>query len=203
MQTGGIVLCGGESRRMGRPKAWLPVGPEAMLQRVVRIVGEVVAPVVVVGAPQQELPELPPEVRLVRDARRGRGPLQGLAAGLGALEPPVEAAYVSGCDVPLLRPAFVRHVVESLGDADVGVPYTDGHYHPLAAVYRTRILAEVERLLAADRLRPFFLFEAAQVRTLGAEELCRVDPGLDSLRNVNTREDYLAALRDLGIEPGD
>ena len=54
LSIGGIVLCGGESRRMGRPKAWLPFGDELMLQRVVRILGEVVNPIVVVAAPGQD-----------------------------------------------------------------------------------------------------------------------------------------------------
>ena len=43
MRRGAIILCGGASSRMGRDKAWLPFGPdEVMLQRVVRLVGEVV-----------------------------------------------------------------------------------------------------------------------------------------------------------------
>ena len=45
MNVGGIVLCGGRSSRMGRPKAWLPFGDELMLPRVVRILREVVEPV--------------------------------------------------------------------------------------------------------------------------------------------------------------
>ena len=44
MNVGGIVLCGGRSRRMGRPKAWLPFAGEVMLPRVVRLLSEVVAP---------------------------------------------------------------------------------------------------------------------------------------------------------------
>ena len=42
LRVGGIVLCGGQSKRMGRPKAWLPVGEELMLPRVVRLLGEAV-----------------------------------------------------------------------------------------------------------------------------------------------------------------
>ena len=53
-------LCGGKSTRMGVPKATLPFGPETMLQRVVRLLGTVVSPIVVVAARGQELPELPP-----------------------------------------------------------------------------------------------------------------------------------------------
>src|SRR5947207_9913868 len=108
MNVGGIVLCGGQSKRMGRPKAWLPFGGELMLPRVVRLLGEAAAPVVVVAAPGQEVPPLPPDVTVVRDEEKGRGPLQGLAAGLDALAGRAEAAYLSSCDVPFLRPAFVR-----------------------------------------------------------------------------------------------
>ena len=66
----GIVLCGGKSTRMGVPKATLPFGPETMLQRVVRLLGTVVSPIVVVAARGQELaPELP-RARRDRHARR-------------------------------------------------------------------------------------------------------------------------------------
>ncbi len=80
MQVGGVVLCGGQSRRMGRAKAWLPFGTEIMLPRVVRLLGEAVSPIVVVAAPEQDLPPLPDDVRVVRDEEKGRGPLQGLDA---------------------------------------------------------------------------------------------------------------------------
>src|SRR5262245_24571473 len=95
LQVGGVVLCGGRSSRMGRPKAWLPFAGEIMLPRVVRLLREVVSPVVVVAAPGQDVPPVPPEVRVVRDEREGRGPLQGLAAGLDALQGHAEAAYLS------------------------------------------------------------------------------------------------------------
>src|SRR5919108_6298616 len=85
LRTAGIVLCGGQSSRMGRPKAWLPFAGEVMLPRVVRLLGEAVAPVVVVAAPGQDVPELPAGIEIVRDPEPGRGPLQGLAAGLVAL----------------------------------------------------------------------------------------------------------------------
>src|SRR5687767_10615246 len=60
----GIILCGGKSSRMGRPKALLPFGPELMLERVVRILSAVVSPIVVVAAPEQDLPPLSDDVLL-------------------------------------------------------------------------------------------------------------------------------------------
>jgi molybdenum cofactor guanylyltransferase len=197
-RVGGIVLCGGQSKRMGRPKAWLPFAGEVMLPRVVRLLGEAVRPVVVVAAPDQDVPPLPPEVAVVRDEEKGRGPLQGLAAGLNALRGRAEAAYLSSCDVPFLRPAFVRRLVELLGDHAVCVPRVGDYHHPLAAVYRPEVADAVARLLAEDRLRPFFLFEAVPTRVVGEAELAGADPTFQTLRNLNTPEDYEAALREVG-----
>ena len=197
-RTGGIVLCGGQSKRMGRPKAWLPFASEIMLPRVVRLLGEAVAPVVVVAAPDQDLPPLPAGVEVVRDEEKGRGPLQGLAAGLAALRGRADAAYLSSCDVPFLRPAFVRRLVDLLGEHAICVPRVGEYHHPLAAVYRVDVADAVARLLAEDRLRPFFLFEAVPTRVVEAAELADVDPTFETLRNLNTPEDYEAALRSVG-----
>ena len=102
------MLAGGRSTRMGRPKANLEWHGSTLLHRVTGIVGRAVEGlVVVVRAPDQELPELPPGVRVVEDAAEGRGPLQGLAAGLAAVAGEADLAYVSSTDVPLLHPAFV------------------------------------------------------------------------------------------------
>jgi molybdenum cofactor guanylyltransferase len=198
VNVGGIILSGGKSSRMGWPKAELPFGPELMLQRVVRLLGSIVEPLIVVAAAGQELPPLPPGVRVVRDRREGRGPLEGLDAGLAALQGEAEAAYATGCDVPLLVPAFVEQMLQQLGDYQVAVPVDDGFYHPLAAVYRLQVLGEIRTLLAADRLRPRFLFERVRTRRVPVEVLRAVDPDLLTLANVNTPADYTTAVRRAG-----
>ena len=158
----GIVLAGGRSSRMGSPKAALEWHGSTLLRRICGIVGRAVdGPVVVVRAPEQELPELPDGVEVVEDAREGRGPLQGIAAGLHAVRDGADAAYVSSTDVPLLHPRFVATVLQALDDeTDVVLPEVGGHRHPLAAAYRTALAEQVERLIAADRMKPAFLFEA-------------------------------------------
>jgi molybdopterin-guanine dinucleotide biosynthesis protein A len=199
MKSAGVVLCGGKSTRMGVPKATLPFGPETMLQRVVRLLGTVVSPIVVVAAPGQSLPELPDQVIVTRDEREARGPLEGLRAGLKVLPSSVGFAYVTSCDVPLLVPGFVERMVELLGDHDIAVMEVDGFPHPLSAVYRRDTLPQVESLLAADRLRPVFLFDAVRTRRVRPQEMTSVDPQLRTLRNLNTREDYLAALAEASL----
>jgi len=196
------VLCGGKSTRMGVAKATLPFGPETMLQRVVRLLATTVSPIVAVAARDQELPPLPADVIVTRDEREARGPLEGLRAGLKALPESVDAAYVTSCDVPLLVPAFVEHMLMLSDGYDIAVMEIDGFTHPLSAVYRRSVLPHAESLLAQDRLRPVFLFDAVRTRRVSPAEMRVADPDLRTLRNLNTREDYEAALKDADVAGG-
>ena len=196
-----IVLAGGRSSRMGSPKAALDWHGSTLLRRVTGIVGRVVTgPVVVVSAPGQSLPELAPPVEVVTDAREGRGPLQGLAAGIAAIGGRAQSAYVSSTDVPLLHPAFVQHVLRRLGDdVDVVLPEIGGYRQPLSAAYRVDLLDTVDQLIAADKMRPAFLFERCRVLRLSGEAMLEdsaiaaLDPRLESVSNLNEQADYQRA----------
>ena len=201
MEYAAVVLCGGRSTRMGLAKATLPFGPETMLARTVRLLGEVVGRIVVVASPGQDVPDLPGRVLLARDRHEGRGPLEGIAAGLSSLPAAVEAAYVTGCDAPLLAPAFVARMFDLLGEFSIAVPCFGGYEYPLAAVYRVSILPAIGELLSADRLRPAYLFDRVPTRRVTQELLLEVDPTLGSLDNVNRPADYLDALARAGFTP--
>lgn len=192
MRLGGIILCGGESRRMGRPKAWLPFAGEPLLCRVVREVARAAAPLLIVAAEGQALPAV--GVPVVRDERPGRGPLEGLAAGLAALD--ADAAFVTACDAPFLTADFVRRLAAQLGDADMVVPQVGGRRHPLPGVYRVAALPLVQALLAEGTLKLGALLDRARARVVGPAEL---GEGAErALRNVNTPEEYVAAVREIG-----
>ena len=194
----GIVLAGGKSSRMGSSKAALYWHGSTLLRRVTGIVARSVdGPVVVVSAPGQALPALDGAVEVVADEREGRGPLQGLAAGLAAIGDRAEVAYVSSTDVPLLHPAFVRRVVSAVDDGfDVALPDVGGYRQPLSAAYRVALANTVQELVAADRMRPAFLFERSRVLHLGEADLLkdgalnRLDPELASVSNLNEPADY-------------
>ena len=146
-------------------------------------------PIIVVAAAGQDLPALD-GVTITRDRVTGEGPLRGMEAGLEALQGQAEAAYVASCDTPLLRPAFVARMVALLQENDIAVPVVEGRYHPLAGVYRTTLLPAIRELLARERRRPFFLFEACRTRRVSPAEWADADPDMSSLRNINTPEDY-------------
>ena len=187
---------------MGADKAFLPFGPEVMLLRVVRILSEAVCPVLVVAAPGKEMPDLPAGVVVVRDEVTGKGPLQGLVTGLRALPDSVHAAYVSSCDVPLLRSEFVRHLAGLLGDSSAVVPEHEGLFHPLAAVYSRTVLGTAETMLKEECYRLSLLVDRCDARLVPVHELREVDPDLQSLMNLNHQGEYRRALRLAGLQPG-
>ena len=195
------MLAGGRSSRMGTPKAALEWHGSTLLYRTAAIVARATGgPVVVVRASGQELPELPKAVTVVDDPREGKGPVQGIAAGLAALVGQADATFVTSTDLPFLHPAFINTVLRALEDgSDVALPVARGYQQPMAAAYRTSLAGLAERLVQEDRLRPAFLFQECAVTrlddaTLLADPVLKErDPDLDSVLNVNTPDDYQAA----------
>lgn len=185
---------------MGTSKAALEWHGSTLLRRVTGIVSRAVdGLVVVVRAPGQPLPSLPPCIAVLDDPAEGRGPLQGIAVGLAALAAEAETAFVCSTDLPLLHPAFVRRVTGEAEGADIVLPVVRGHRQPLAACYRTALAEHAAGLVAADRLRPAFLQEGKVVTELDDADLLSdptlssLDAELDSVSGVNSPEDYAAA----------
>jgi molybdopterin-guanine dinucleotide biosynthesis protein A len=202
--TAGVVLAGGRSTRMGTPKAALDWHGSTLVRRAAGIVARAVdGPVVVVRAPGQELPWLPASVELADDAREGRGPLEGIAAGLAAIGERAQVVYVSGVDAPLLHPAFVRRVLALLDrDADVALPHAHGFAQPLAAAYRTAVASPLRALLreggqpgTGALLRRCRVAELDEAMLLADPDVAALDPALDSLLNLNDPDEYAAARR--------
>ena len=178
---------------MGSPKAFLPIDGEPMIRRVLAALRAAVGTVVVVAAEGQELPPLPAGVLVARDPVPDGGPLVGFAAGWATLPSAVSAAFVASCDLPLLHPDFVRHLLASLGDAMAAVPRDAEGLHPLAAAYRRAAADTAASLLAAGRRSMHGLLAA-----LPAVTTVEGFPHARSLRNVNTPAEYAA----LAGEPG-
>jgi molybdopterin-guanine dinucleotide biosynthesis protein A len=137
------------------------------------------------------------QIRVACDENPGRGPLEGLAAGLKAMPDHVEAVYATSCDVPLMATEFVRAMFNHLGNHEIAVPVEGQFHHPLAAVYRPRVLTTVQQLLNANRLRPRFLFDEVDTIEVDVESLREFDPTLSTLMNLNHPDDYEKALQQL------
>jgi len=116
---------------------------------------------------------------------------------------PIVAAYITGCDFPLLLPEFVTAVCSRLGEHQASVPVVAGIRQTLASVVRIEVLSTVEQMLLDDQRTTHALFDRVDTRWIEEAELRNFDPQLVSLRNVNTRDDYQAALIEAGFGPID
>lgn len=187
MSTAGVVLCGGLSSRMGRPKALLPWCGKPLVAHMVGVLRAVVDAVYVVSSEALALPEL--DATTVVDREPDLGPLAGIREGLSALSE--ERAFVVATDTPFLTAEFVRAV---LAASEVAAPVDgEGFVQPLAAVYPARGAEIADRLLAGGERKPKKLLDALSFRAVAAEEL----PDVRSLRGFNTPGAYLEAVRSL------
>jgi molybdopterin-guanine dinucleotide biosynthesis protein A len=188
---------------MGAAKASLDWHGSTLLRRTLGVLDRVVnGPLLVVCAPGQPLPEIPPQVEIVEDPEEGLGPMQGIAAGLAALAGRAHAAFVCSTDLPFLHPAFIRRVLTALtDDLEVVLPIARGYPQPLAAAYRISLATLAAEVVAAGELRPAFLYQRCatlrldEATLLADPMLATADPALDSVVNVNSPDDYRAARR--------
>lgn len=187
-----IILCGGESKRMGQSKALLEFEGEALLARICRIVGEVADPVIVVSAKGQAVPALPESCLLVEDDVPFAGPLAGLCKGYGALSRPGEYTFVCGCDYPFLTVRFLLGLLEKANREDV-IAIASDRPQPLCAWYRAQALTEASQLLASGEKRLSKLFDRLIVREVEMSELKAVG-GKRATITVNTPEEFREAI---------
>lgn len=185
-----VILVGGKSSRMGRPKALLPFDGEPLIAHVVRGLKKMFAEALVVAAPDQELPELP--ARLVRDEIAYQGPVSGIYHGLSASTQ--EVCFVTSCDAPFLNLTLIAHLISQISDHDVVVPYWEDRFQPLHGVYRTSCSPLLKDQLERGELRPIFLYDKVRTRKIHEEEIRRFDPDGLSFLNMNSPAEYKTAL---------
>jgi molybdopterin-guanine dinucleotide biosynthesis protein A len=186
-----IILTGGKSSRMGQAKALLLFDGEPLITHIARALKRMFAEIVVVAAPEQELPALP--VNIVRDEVAYQGPVGGIYYGLRAAGG--KFCFVTSCDAPFLNGALISYLTAQISGYDVVVPYWEGRYQPLHAVYRRSLLPLVKQQLERSELRPIYLFDKIRTRKVVEQEINALDPEGLSFLNMNTPQDYQAALQ--------
>jgi molybdopterin-guanine dinucleotide biosynthesis protein A len=180
MQASLLLLAGGMSNRMGRPKAWLEVGDTNLLRWMADRLGPAFSEVMVSFAEPEQMEQLVP-YRLVFDRKRSAGPLAGLEAGLSATRS--EVTFALACDMPYVTREFAEMAVAAAHGCDAAVPRIDGRAEPVCAAYRRSALPAIAAALDSGRLTAGGVLDQLEVTWL--EDL---DP--DLFRSLNTPGDY-------------
>ena len=188
----GIVLAGGRSSRMGRPKALLPIGGngETFFDRVTRTLLDAGLDhvVVVVGADAEAIrAAVAPRagVRIVDNPDHERGQLTSLVAGLDAIEGGhVEAALMTLIDVPLVSSATVRTLLSERRSRPAPIirPVSNGrHGHPV--IFDRALFVELRAADPRQGAKPVVRSHAAAIVDVPVD-----DEG--AFTDIDTLEDY-------------
>jgi molybdopterin-guanine dinucleotide biosynthesis protein A len=175
-----LVLAGGASRRMGRPKAWLEVGDTILLRWVIDRLAPDFSEVVTSFAEPEQL-EQPIPYRVVFDRKHSAGPLAGIEAGLVAARH--DPVFVIACDMPYVTLEVAAIAVAAARNCDAAVPRIDGRPEPVCAAYRRSALPYISAALDGGRRR------AAEVLA-GMDVTWLENIGSDVVRSLNTPDDY-------------
>jgi molybdopterin-guanine dinucleotide biosynthesis protein A len=179
MQASLLVLAGGGSHRMGRPKAWLEVGDTFLLRYVVDRLAPAFSEVIVSFAEPEQL-EVPLPYRIVFDRKQSAGPLAGLEAGLLAAH--YEAVFAVACDMPYVTQEIAHMAIVAARRSDAAIPRIDDRPEPVCGAYRRSALPAITEALDGGRLKT-----ADVVAELDVTWLEDLDPEL--FRSLNTPED--------------
>lgn len=201
--TGGLILCGGKSSRMGHDKATLRFEGETLLQRVLGRMGQVASPVVLSLSAKAPAPELPPnfpsEVIITRDEQPERGPLWGLLEGFRALAGKAQRILVLPVDMPFFTVDWMRRLEAGLAGERACLCQWEGFANALTAAYRMDLLPKLEALVAAERMRPLFLSQDEPTHVITVEDHWQSGQGPPPMMDVDTPEAYRDALLMEGI----
>ncbi len=157
MLLGSLVLTGGQSRRMGKPKEFLSWQGSALLTHVVYTLLDCTYPVLVVARDEKQvLPPLPTECDVIFDQDPGSGPLAAIETGLLAITDSCDFVLVTTCDQPFLDRQAIAWMSARLSADIMGlIPEWKGHAQPLCAIYKPSILSQVQDLRRKGDPNPF------------------------------------------------
>ena len=139
-----LVLAGGQSRRMGRPKPWIEVGNTVLIRYVVDRLAGAFSELMVSFSEPEQMEQLIP-YRVVFDRKRNAGPLAGLEAGLLAAHNQV--VFAVACDMPYVERATTEIAVAASGNSDAAIPRHEGLFEPVCGAYRKTALPAISGAL--------------------------------------------------------
>jgi molybdopterin-guanine dinucleotide biosynthesis protein A len=189
MQVTGVILAGGQSRRMGRDKAFLPFGKGLLIERVIEVVQQVTANVILITNTPERYQRF--GLPMFSDVIAEAGSLGGIYTGLVSAKTPYSLCLA--CDMPFVKPTFLRFLCRTAAEADVVIPRNAEDFQPLCAVYSQVCRDPIRHKIEVGQLKITGFFDQVRVRIIEGELLTHDDPHDIMFFNANTPEEYAKA----------
>ncbi len=181
----GLILCGGRSKRMGRPKAFLPYGGTTIVEHLLSLTRELFNEVYLVTNDPDSFAHISDDV--VKDILPYRGPLGGILSGLLVASNP--SAFVIACDMPLVSARLIRQMAGLRHDTDVLVLSHREGIEPLLGIYSKNCIKPLEESLFAGQLKVQDFLAGLKARLFEYKDE-QSSAELPPYFNINTPQDY-------------
>ena len=186
VDTTGVLLAGGASRRMGQDKACIKVAGEPLYIHALELLRLYFKTVIIAGnrkyLSREGIPVIP-------DSYPGSA-LGGLYTGLFTAR--TDWIFVAPCDMPYPDPRILELLIELRSDSDAVIPRTPNGYEPVFALYHKNCLPHMEIMLRNNQFRIHDFFQRVRARFLDWQKM---PTGWErGLLNINTSA-QLAELR--------
>ena len=187
----GVLLAGGQSRRMGHDKRCLTVGGSTLFQRVLSIFERVFTKTIIVVAQHSSVTEGLSQ-QVITDEIYGKGPIGGLHAGLSRSNE--SHIFLAACDMPFLQVPIIERICKLVNNADavdvLMVKLMTG-IQPMQGVYSKNCIPILEDMMRTDQLsmQKLALCSELNVKVVEQSYIADLDQNFLSFMNINTPAD--------------
>lgn len=191
---GAIILAGGDSKRLGCPKALLDFEGQSLIEMLIERLKNLFREITVVTDRPDLFQGLP--VKLTGDllTDHQKSPLRGIHAGLSVSSGPFQ--FVVACDMPLLNMDLISFMSKlTAEDIDVVIPLVGGHYQPLHAFYNRSCIKVITNQLRNKQYKVAEIYRHLKLRVVEEAEVVSFDPKQESFTNINRWSDYHRVLK--------
>jgi molybdopterin-guanine dinucleotide biosynthesis protein A len=196
----GVILAGGENKRMGgKIKALLMFAGKRIVERQIREMKQICDDIIVVtNTPEPFLPILDKSVRVITDQIPGKGPMSGMLAAFSAAGTP--EVWVVGSDMPHISARAAQLMLNKRRKecCDAVIPVLEGKMHPLHGIYHRNCADVVSEHLSSGQHRLMGMIDRLNWAETDADFFLEAGIDLRFVSNLNTPEEYARALEDTG-----
>ena len=180
------ILVGGKSSRMGSNKAFLELKGKTFIELQIELLREIFDDIFISANTSSEYEYL--NLSIFKDVYPGNGPLGGIYTSL--INSSSLHTFMLACDMPFIGPELINHLKDLTKEYDVVIPKSEKGLEPLHAFYSKKCIDPIKRSLEEDNLRITSFFPHVNVKIVELDNLNLSDCFKNSIKNLNTRDDY-------------
>jgi molybdopterin-guanine dinucleotide biosynthesis protein A len=180
------ILVGGKSSRMGSNKAFLELKGKTFIELQIELLREIFDEIFISANTSSEYEYL--NLSIFKDVYPDKGPLGGIYTSL--INSNSLHTFMLACDMPFIGPELINHLKDLTKEYDVVIPKSEKGLEPLHAFYSKKCIDPIKRSLDEDNLRIISFFPHVNVKIVELDSLNLPDSFKNSIKNLNTRNDY-------------